>query len=188
MYENERKRTPSTVVTAEESKANNNESIFKRMLRFVFPDQRKQARYSGPPLIGYLGTMWGSRPFEVGDVGLGGFTLVTEERWLPGTEMPVTLKRMNVAEGEPEDQFTVQAMAVRWTEDGVAFSIVLFEEDSVAVSDNPVHVAWASRQEMKMFLARLKGPEEMRAMGLDSQARTQRVNVPLHVSPHTAGD
>ena len=90
------------------------ESLFKRMLRIVFPDQRRQPRYPDPPLVGYLGTMRGSRPFAVGDVGLGGFSLVTGERWEPGTEMPITLERMHGAEGEPVDRFTVQATAVDW--------------------------------------------------------------------------
>src|SRR3954447_408818 len=98
----------SAINFADESKAVAKESLFKRMLRFVFPDQRKQARLPEPPLVGYLGTMHGSRAFEVGDVSLGGFSLVTCERWEPGTEMPITLKRMNVAEDQQEDRFTVQ--------------------------------------------------------------------------------
>lgn len=169
------------------------ESFFTRMLRKVFPDQREQARLPEPPLMGYLGTAQGSRPFEVGDVSMGGFKLVTEERWLPGTEMPVTLKRTNVAEGETGDQFTVQATAVRWTEDGVAFSIVLFEEESRAVSDNPLQVNWASRQEMKLFLERMKDPEEMKTETRETQSDADAslraaLNARFHVSPHTAGD
>ena len=174
---------------------NARESLFKRMLRIVFPDQRRQPRYPDPPLVGYLGTMRGSRPFAVGDVGLGGFSLVTGERWEPGTEMPITLERMHGAESEPVDRFTVQATAVRWTEDGVAFSIVLFEDESNAVFDNPLQSAWASREDMKLFLERLKSPEEMKASG----AVREPVNVVekpvqagfggrLQVSPHTAGD
>src|SRR3569833_1248521 len=180
---------------ADETKTGIKESLFKRMLRKMFPDQRKQSRFAGPPLIGYLGTVRGSRPFEVGDVGLGGFSLVTEERWEPGTEMPITLQRMNVEEGEPEERFTVQATAIRWTEDGVAFSIVLFEEDSNAVADNPLQVCWASRQEMKLFLERLKGPEEMRAAAQERQTQSAEegalqaaLNARFRVSAHTAGD
>jgi len=184
----------SAMQFADESKGNVRESLFKRMLRYIFPDQRKQARFPEPPLVGYLGTMHGSRAFEVGDVSLGGFSLVTSERWEPGTEMPITLQRMNVAEGQQEDRFTVQATAVRWTGDGVAFSIVLFEEESNAVVDNPLQVCWASRQEMKLFLERLKNPEEMGAKVVDQPSRSEDVslqaafNARFHVSPHTAGD
>jgi hypothetical protein len=184
----------SAVGIADETKGGVKESFFKRVLRNVFPDQRKLPRFAGPPLIGYLGTARGSRPFEVGDIGLGGFKLVTGERWEPGTEMPITLERMNVEEGQPEDRFTVQATAVRWMEDGVGFSIVLFEEESNAVADNPLQVCWASRQEMKLFLDRLKAPEETRtAAGRQTQSAEESAlqaafNARFHVSPHTAGD
>ena len=195
MYENVQARRISGTEFADESKSNLKESLFKRMLRFVFPDQRKQSRFAGPPLMAYLGTMRGSRPFEVDDVGLGGFRLLTAERWEPGTEMPITLERMNVEEGEPEDRFTVQATVIRWTEDGVAFSIVLFEEESNAVFDNPLHISWASREDMKLFLNRLKSPQEMMAPTADRETtsageRSMRPGFAagFHVSPHTAGD
>jgi len=171
------------------------ETLFKRILRKIFPDQRKQPRFPEPPLVGYLGTMHGSRPFEVGDVGLGGFSLVTQERWEPGTEMPITLLRSNIAEDQREDRFTVQATVVRWTEDGVGFSIVLFEEESKAVSDNPVQVFWASRQEMKLFLERMKDPEMVGTQAVlrqnpnsEESALQAAFNDRFRVSVHTAGD
>jgi hypothetical protein len=137
-----------------------NESLFKRVLRKIFPDQRKHERIAVPPLIGYLGTMRGSRPFEVGDVSMGGFSLTTEERWEPGTEMPVTLKRTNLAAEEHEDGFTVQATVVRWTGEGVGFSVLLSEEESNAAYGNPLNVRWASKDDMQLFLARLAVPVE----------------------------
>ena len=171
------------------------EPLFKRILRMIFPDQRKQPRLPAPPLVGYLGTMRGSRPFEVGDVGLGGFSLVTAERWEPGTEMPITLERSDIGADEPEDRFTVQATAVRWTEDGVAFSIVLFEEESNAVSENPLQVSWASREDMKLFLNRMKSPQEMMApaanratSNTDETSMKAAFTAGLHVSPRAAGD
>ncbi|WP_109484427.1 hypothetical protein [Occallatibacter savannae] len=193
MYENEQAWEGSASENSNQVRSGAKESLFKRMLRRVFPDQRRQPRYPAPALVGYLGTMKGSRPFAVGDVGLGGFSLVTAERWEPGTEMPVTLERMNVAEGEPEDRFTVQATAVRWTEDGVGFSIVLFEEESNAVFDNPLHAVWASREDMKLFLERLKSPEEMKANGaVSAPTRANEGSLQAafsaRLSPHTAGD
>jgi len=155
---------------AEEGNGGVKESLFKRLLRKMFPDQRKQPRVPTPPLVGYLGTVRGSRPFEVGDISLTGFSLVTEERWEPGTEMPITLLRTNVAPDEHEDRFTIQATAVRKTSDGVAFSVVLSEEESVAISDNPLQVPWASRKEMRMFLERLKGPQEAKTPCVEGQA------------------
>ena len=44
------------------------ESLFTRLLRMLFPDERKKERVSVPPLVGYLGTMRATRPYEVGDI------------------------------------------------------------------------------------------------------------------------
>ena len=148
------------VETAAATQANSTtESLFKRILRKIFPDQRKHERIPGPELVGYLGRVRASRPFEVGDVSLGGFRLVTSERWEPGTEMPITLRRTNTPADGDEDCFTVQATAVRWSEGCVAFSILLSEEESAAVCDNPLHARWASEQEMQLFLERVKNPQ-----------------------------
>lgn len=135
------------------------ESLFKRILRRVFPDQRKNERHVQPPLVGYLGTMNSSRRYEVGDISLSGFCLLTDERWTAGTEMPITLERTALPEGVDAESFTVQATVVRCGNEGVGFSIVLCEEDSKAVLGNPLRVRWMSRQEMELFLQKLKAPE-----------------------------
>jgi len=145
------------------------ESLFKRLLRKIFPDQRKQERISVPPLVGYLGRVRASEPYSVGDISLSGFCLVTDERWTPGTEMPITLLRTNVL-GNPEDDcFTVQAIAVRSADDGVAFSILLSEEESTDAHGNPLQVRWASMQEMRLFLERLKSPDETKPASDDRE-------------------
>jgi len=132
------------------------ESLFKRILRRLFPDQRKQQRQSVPPLVGYLGTAHSSKPYELGDISLTGFCLLTDERWIPGTEMPITLKRTNLPPENDLDCFTVQATVVRCGKDGIGFSIVLCEEDSAAMYGNELRVRWVTRAEMEHFLERLK--------------------------------
>jgi len=78
--------------------------------------------------------------------------------------------------------------------DSVAFSIVLFEEDSNAVSDNPLQVFWASRQEMGLFLERLKDPEKTGKTVVDQPSRSEdqllqaAFDARFQVSLHTAGD
>jgi hypothetical protein len=133
------------------------ESLFKRILRRVFPDQRKQQRQPLPPLVGYLGTAHSSKPYELGDISLTGFCLLTDERWIPGTEMPITFKRMNLPPENDLDCFTVQATVVRCGKDGIGFSIVLCEEDSIAMYGNELRVRWVTRREMEHFLQDLKG-------------------------------
>ena len=83
-----------------------------------------------PPLVGYLGTASSSKPYELGDISLTGFCLLTDERWIPGTEMPITLQTTNLPSEKDLDCFTVQATVVRCGKDGVGFSIVLCEEES----------------------------------------------------------
>jgi hypothetical protein len=136
------------------------ESLWKRMLRRMFPDQRRQERLPTPPLVGYLGIAGASKPYDVGDISLTGFCLLTGERWVAGTEMPITLRRTNLPCPDDHECFTVQATVVRCDGDGVGFSIVLSEEESKAVRGNPLRVKWMSRPEMEQFLGFLKaGPE-----------------------------
>jgi hypothetical protein len=116
------------------------EPLFKRLLRKLFPDQRKQERIPVPPLVGYLGTMRATKPYEIGDISASGFCLVTDERWETGTEMPITLERTNAEEQIEADCFTVQATVVRWGQEGVGFSIVLSEEESNAAHGNSLRV------------------------------------------------
>jgi hypothetical protein len=132
------------------------ESLFKRFLRRVFPDQRRQERHPMPPLVGYLGTACSSEPYDLGDISLTGFCLLTDERWIPGTEMPITLKRTNLPAESDVDYFTVQATVVRCDKNGVGFSILLSEEGSRAAYGNPLRVRWVSRAEMGQFLHCLK--------------------------------
>ncbi|MGA9587825.1 MAG: PilZ domain-containing protein [Terracidiphilus sp.] len=136
------------------------ESLFKRILRRVFPDRRKQERLPVPPLVGYLGTVSSSKQYDLGDISLTGFCLLTDERWIPGTEMPITLQRTNLPQENDNDSFTVQATVVRCDKDGVGFSIVLCEEDSLAAYGNPLRVKWVTRAQMEQFLQRLKEQPE----------------------------
>jgi len=135
------------------------EPLFKRLLRKLFPDQRKQERFVVPPLVGYLGSVRSTKPYEVGDISLSGFCLLTEEQWSPGTEMPVTLEKTSAGDIDSE-AFTVQATVVRCGDAGVGFSILLSEEESKAAYGNPLRVRWASKPEMRRFLSILKEPSE----------------------------
>lgn len=145
------------------------ESLFNRLLRMVFPDQRKDERHLEPPLVGYLGMVHASKPYPLGDISTSGFCLLTNERWEPGTEMPITLRRANLPGNEPES-FTVQATVVRCGRDRVGFSIVLSEEASHAADGYALSVRWITREQMAEFLKGLKeqpsgdrsAPEESR--------------------------
>lgn len=148
------------------------EPLFTRLLRMLFPDERKQKRISVPPLVGYLGTMRATRPYEVGDISASGFCLVTGERWETGTEMPITLQRTNQDVKAEVECFTVQATVVRSGERGVGFSIVLSEDESNAAHGNRLHVRWVSKPEMELFLQRMQGEQDS-GLGVAGIAQTE---------------
>lgn len=89
-------------------------------MRWLVPNQRVTNRHVMPPLRVYLGQVRTSRDFEVGDVSIGGFYMLTEERWIVGTGFPVTLERLDAA-GYGKT-LTVFATVVRNGDDGVGFS------------------------------------------------------------------
>lgn len=146
------------------------ESLLKRVLRKIFPDQRKHERIPVPPLVGYLGSVQASKPYELADISTSGFCMLTDERWTPGTEMPITLQMSNVPGESDRECFTVQATVVRSGKDGVGFSILLSENESNAAYGNPLQVRWISRGEMEMFVKRLKEPRQADPAHADSIA------------------
>jgi len=151
-------------------------SLLERILRRVFPDQRKNERHLEPPMVGHLGMAHTSKPYELADISVSGFCLLTDERWERGTEMPITLRRTDLPKGKEPEIFTVQATVVRYEKRGVAFSIALSEEESKAVSGNPLNVRWITRLEMQDFLNRIKGSD---ADGTCAQ-EASRVSAAVH--------
>jgi PilZ domain len=149
------------------------ESLLKRILRRIFPDERQQERLPAPPLVAYLGTASASRAFELGDISMTGFCLLTDERWMPGTEMPITLQSRNLPAENERESFTVQATVVRCGQGGVGFSIVLCEEDSQAAYGNPLHVRWVTRAEMEMYLKRLTEQPGSQTPQIEKPAQTE---------------
>jgi hypothetical protein len=154
-------------------------SLLDRILRKIFPDERKSERYQGPPLVGHLGMAHNSRPFEVADISVSGFCLLTDERWETGTEMPITLRRTDLPEGSEAEGFTVQATVTRRGAGSVGFSIALVEQESHAILGNPLHVRWITRGQMQEFLNRIKGPVADQG---NAQEET-RINTGVQVKP-----
>lgn len=118
---------PSEKVMTPASRAS--EPLFKRLIRWICPDQRVANRHTMPPLIAYLGTVRSSRSeYKIGDVSVAGFYMITEERWIPGTAFPITLERTDPA--GVGRTLTVKATVVREGEDGVGFSFLQSPEET----------------------------------------------------------
>jgi hypothetical protein len=138
-----------TAIDAPTQHSNQKPPLFARFLRWLYPDQRKTNRHAMPPLVAYLGAVRTSKVFEVGDVSTAGFYMLTKERWLPGTEMPVTLQRTD-GEDLPAT-ITLLTKVVRVGTDGVGFSFPM--SGAVASeNDDPRQGVWAIEEDLKQFL------------------------------------
>ena len=66
-----------------------------------------------------------SRQGDIKNISSTGLFLLTEERWVPGTVVSLTLQMQTPLEAISEHPITVEAKTVLWGEDGVGFSFVL---------------------------------------------------------------
>lgn len=142
-------------------------SRLEPMIRRMFPDQRKHERLVLPNVVGYLGRAHASRPHQIANISVGGFCLLSDEPWTPGTEMPITLQREEWDGDESSERVTVQAVVVRREEREigfaeVGFSIVLAADESVAFVDSPASSWWIGMKTMRRFLEDLRRPKPPR--------------------------
>ncbi|MGA8089813.1 MAG: PilZ domain-containing protein [Terracidiphilus sp.] len=86
------------------------------------------------PAHGFVAHHWSgtaARRDDIKDISSTGLYLLTDERWLPGTVVSLTLQMKSPLEEISERRITVQAKVVRWGDDGVGFSFIL-PDDSEA--------------------------------------------------------
>jgi hypothetical protein len=100
-----------------------------RFLRWLFPklappDRRRGERLPEPGLVAYYWTGGSPNSYPLGDVSSSGLYLITDERWLPGTRIVMTLQRSNPDAAKIDDACKVESTVVRWGEDGVGCEFV----------------------------------------------------------------
>ena len=134
------------------------------IIRRMFPDQRRYERLILPNVVGYLGNTHASRPCQITDISIGGFCMVSDQHWTPGTEMPITLQREDWDGNESSVRVCVQAIVVRCGSRRVGFSIALSAEESIAFSAFPDSRSWINKQTMVHFLENLKQPSPPRLL------------------------
>jgi len=111
-----------------------------RLLRWLFPDlviqepeqpvdRRRADRQSLPGLIAYYFTGGSPEPQRITNISVTGFYLHTDERWMPGTIVRMTLQRVGAQGDDPSDTITVNSRIVRWGEDGEGFEFILADPD-----------------------------------------------------------
>jgi hypothetical protein len=107
-----------------------------QFLRWLFPDlvireapkprdRRRADRQPVPGLVAYYFTGGAPEPHKIGNISVTGFYMHTEERWMPGTVVRMTLQRAGSKGTDPADTITVHSKIVRWGEDGEGFEFIL---------------------------------------------------------------
>ena len=87
--------------------------------------QRRAPRIANPGLVGYFYTSGKAEPHEIRNFSVTGFYMKTDERWLPGTVIRVTLQMVDTDGSNPGDTLTLHSRVVNWDEHGGGFEFVL---------------------------------------------------------------
>lgn len=106
-----------------------------KWLRWLFPnlnidqpalvtDRRKADRLPLPDLVAYFFTGGAPRPHPISNISITGFYMETEDRWIPGTIIRMTLQRIGSLGDDPGDTITVHSRVVRWGAQGGGFEFV----------------------------------------------------------------
>jgi hypothetical protein len=127
------------------------ESLKNRFLRWLAPDQRRTSRHCEPPIHAYLGIVRTSQFYEVGDISVNGFYMVTSERWVTGTEFPVTLEKRGADIPGGVVAIALHSKVVRIGPDGVGFAFV-WPEDKTPVTGDKHSVSLTTRELLAEFL------------------------------------
>jgi hypothetical protein len=123
-------RKPPSAIEADASDlAEEKPSLKLRLLRWLFQvpastDRRRGERLPAPDLIAYYWNGGTPKAHQLGNVSQSGLYLLTEERWLPGTFLVMTLQKKRGGEIKSEEISRVESRVVRWGEDGIGFEFV----------------------------------------------------------------
>jgi len=96
-----------------------------RLQRWFSRDRRRARRYARPELVAFCWTGAAPAPRRVDNISDTGMFLLTDERWLPGTLIAMTLQKANSNGDDPEDAIAIQTRVVRWGPDGEGLDFIL---------------------------------------------------------------
>jgi len=145
-------------VAAPDSRSTAKEPLFTRFLRWLYPDKRRAERCSYPPIVSYLGAVHSTRPYQIADISLKGFYMITLERWLPGTTMVVTLERTDLGGSGLGKSITLLSTVARTGLNGIGFSFCIADDGEAASgssksdSASSLPVSTATKDDLKTFL------------------------------------
>lgn len=89
-------------------------------------DRRRDLRRYVPGMVAHYFTGGAPRGHEIADISMTGMYILTEDRWMPGTMIQMTLQKP-CARGERKQSMNVLSRIVRRGSDGVAIEFVMPE-------------------------------------------------------------
>ena len=118
-------------------------------------DSRKSMRKFLPWVAAYFFNGGVPSPTSVRNISMNGMFVSTSERWNLGTIVRVTLSDWRLP--SPDHTITMNAMAVRWGDDGVGLRFVFNEPSRSRPYTSDPQLAEVTRKQLKEFLEQFKG-------------------------------
>lgn len=151
------KSTSKRIDTMEQSvsKPAKRGSLLSWIQGWLSSDRRRAPRRPLPGLVAYYWTGSTPRAYQIADISVSGFYVLTEERWFPGTMVLMTLQRTDSSGKNLDDSIAIQSRVVRWGSDGLGLAFVV----SKALDPNngeSMRENGADKKTLERFLERLK--------------------------------
>jgi hypothetical protein len=132
-----------------------------RLLALEPDDKRGALRESIPGLTAFFFTGGNPVPHGIRDISETGIYVLTEERWYPGTVIRMTLTDQR--EPTAERSFTVNAMVMRWGNDGVGLHFIFLSKKdrqraNMTAQERAISVSDAAA--LKEYLVTLRGKKK----------------------------
>lgn len=178
--------------------------LFKALNDFLVPQKPRHERRPVPEFFVYFPEDEVRKSADIKDISSTGVYLLTEERWLPGTHVPLTLQKRGPFEEDPKLRVTLKSRVVRWGEDGVGLAFTLPADinfdlwqavlqsaaDRTPVEDILPPFRMAKALEFLSRLCAESGPEIAALMraGLGNMRTTNAVQITLMAESMLASD
>lgn len=124
-----------------------------RLRRWLTTDPAK--RYSVPGLVAYYWTSGTPKACSIGNISSSGMYVLTDEPWLPGSVIPMTLQTTGASGHDTEDWLAVITRVVRSGPDGRGLAFV-FSGATHLFGDAIPPERVADNKALKRFLKQLK--------------------------------
>ncbi|MGA7343520.1 MAG: DUF192 domain-containing protein [Terracidiphilus sp.] len=151
----------SGLLQAEDPSNEHNRSKRNWLERWLFPnppdqDKRTAPRKPTPRFTAHFWTGGAPQAHTIRDISATGLYVVTQERWYLGTQIRLTLTKTGAGEPCAESSITVQAIAVRWGNDGVGLEFILHDPRNLRRRQS-LPSDGGDRVQLERFLERFKG-------------------------------